>query len=152
MNIRKNKGITLIALVITIVILLIIASISITSGITEKKEIEEKEKIVELNMIQHALLERYTKSQLTKEKLPGKDVTLSEVQNIINDINNKSNENISLKSNGEYKKLDNKEMKELGFTKYKDTYIVNYKTGEVINVTIKVTNSGKALYVYSTEN
>lgn len=147
MNIRKNRGITLIALVITIVILLIIASISITGGIKEKKETEENEKIAELNMIQHALLERYTKAQLTKEQLPGEDVTLSEVQNIINDINNKSNENISLKANGEYKKLGNSEMRSLGFTNNKDTYIVNYKTGEVINETIRVTDSGKALYV-----
>ena len=148
MNIRKNKGITLIALVITIIVLLVIASISITGGIRGQKETEETKQITELTMIQHALLERYTKSQLTKEELPGNDIAISEVQNIVDDINNRANGNISLKADEGYKELDETAMELLGFTNSNDTYIVNYKTGEVINKTIRVTESGRALYVY----
>ena len=44
-----------------------------------------------------------------------------------------------------------KRLENLGITDEKDIYIVNYKTGEVINKTQKVTNKGKALYVYSVE-
>ena len=49
----------------------------------------------------------------------------------------------------EYKKLSTTDLENLGITKEEDTFIVNYKTGEVINASIKVTKSGKALYIYS---
>lgn len=149
MNIRKNKGITLVTLVITIVILLIISGISITGTITGKKETEESVQISELKIIQQAILERYTKVQLTKETLPGTSVTISEVQSIINEINNETEENINLKGK-EYKRLNKKDLENLGVIGEEDnTYIVNYSTGEVINETIKTTNNGKALYIYA---
>ena len=67
MNIRKNKGITLITLVITVVLLLIISGISITGTLRGHEETEDVSQISELNMIQHVILERYTKAQLTKD-------------------------------------------------------------------------------------
>ncbi len=67
MNIRENKGITLVSLTITIILLLIISGISITGTVLSIKETTENKQISEINMIQHAILERYTKSQLTKE-------------------------------------------------------------------------------------
>lgn len=149
MNIRKNKGITLVILVITIVILLIISGISITGTITGKKETEESVHISELKIIQQAILERYTKAQLTKETLPGTSVTISEVQSIINEINNETEESINLKGK-EYKRLNKTDLENLGVIGEEDnTYIVNYSTGEVINETVKTTNNGKALYIYA---
>lgn len=148
MNIRKNRGITLVALIITIVILSIISGISITGTLRGRKEAEESSQISELNMVQHAILERYTKAQLTKEALPGRIIEKSEVQLIINEINTSSGENINLKGT-EYKQLDKTDLTDLGITGETDIFIVNYKTGEVINKTSKVTKSGKALYIYS---
>ena len=65
MNTRKNNGITLIALVITIIVLLIISGISIGGTIKINEQAKDSVAISELNMIQHAILERYTKSKLT---------------------------------------------------------------------------------------
>lgn len=152
MNIRKEQGITLMVLVITIILLLIISGISITGTLRGHKETEEASEISELNMIQHAILERYTKAQLTKEALetlPGTDIEKNQVQNIIDEIKSKSNEQIFLKGKEGYKRLDTTDLSNLGIKKEEDTFIVNYKTGEVINETKKTTKSGKALYIYA---
>lgn len=148
MNTRKNEGITLLAVVITIVLLLIISGISITGTLRGHEETEEATQIAELNMLQHAILERYTKAQLTKETLPGIEKEISEVQLIIDEINSTTGQNINLKGT-EYKELSTSDLESLGITKEQDIFIVNYKTGEVINKTQKVTKTGKALYVYS---
>lgn len=144
MNIRKEQGITLMVLVITIILLLIISGISITGTLRGHEETEEASEISELNMIQHAILERYTKAQLTNETLPGKEISKDDVQQIINKID----KNIQLKGK-EYKRLDTTDLNNLGIKKEEDTFIVNYKTGEVINETKKTTKSGKALYIYA---
>lgn len=159
MNRRKNKistiienstnGITLIVLVITIVVLLIITGVSITGTIRGKDETEEAKLFSELNMVQHAILERYTKAQITKETLPGTTMLISEVQLIIDGMNSSTGENIQLKGkDADYKKLEQSDLEKLGITG-EDIYIVNYNTGEVINETIKVTKNGKPLYIYS---
>ena len=148
MNERQNKGITLITLSITIVILIIISGISITGAIMGKNETEDSALLSELNMIQHAVLERHIKAQLTKEELPGTKIEKSEVQKIIDEINTKSTESIQLKGT-EYKELSISDLESLGIMQEDNKFIVNYETGEVINTTLKVTSSGKALYIYS---
>lgn len=150
MNIRENKGITMVALVITIIILLIIAGVSISGTIIGIKETEEKTQISELTMIQHAILERYTSSIYTKQELPGTTIQTSEVETIIDEINELCNLNITLKGT-EYKRLIKQDLNNLGIENEEYTYIVNYKTGEVINESIKVTESKEPLYIYSRE-
>lgn len=150
MNLRKTNGVTLVALIITVILLLIISGISITGTLRGHKETKEASQISELNMIQHAILERYTKAQLTKEELPGTTITEDDVKTIIGEINDITGEDITLKGK-EYKELSISDLEKLGVTNEEDTFIVNYKTGEVINATKKVTESGKALYVYSRE-
>lgn len=152
MNLRKNKGITMVALVITIIILLILAGISVTGVIRGIDETNESTQISQLEMVQHALLERKTKADLTKEKetLPGTTANYTELQDLINEINTKSSANITLRGNKEdYKELSTSDLKELGIEKETNTFIVNYKTGEVINKTQKVTKAGRALYTYA---
>lgn len=150
MNKRKNEGITLIVLVITIIILIIISGISITGTVKEQKQTQENAQIAELNIVQHAILERYTKSQLTKETLPGTTIEKEQLQSIIEEIKAKTGEQITLKGNEtDYKQLNKTDLKNLGITQEEDIYIVNYKTGEVLNKTQKITTSGKILYIYS---
>lgn len=153
MNLRKNKGITMVALVITIIILLILAGISVTGVIRGIDETNESTQISQLEMVQHALLERKTKADLTKEKLetlPGTTADYTELQNLINEINTMSSANITLRGKKEdYKELSTADLKELGIEKETNTFIVNYKTGEVINKTQKVTKAGRALYTYA---
>lgn len=151
MNLRKNKGITMVALVITIIILLILAGISVTGVIRGIDETNESSAISQLEMVQHALLERKTKADLTKEEtLPGTTANYTELQNLINEINIKSSANITLRGNkDDYKELSTADLNELGIEKETNTFIVNYKTGEVINKTLKVTKAGRALYTYA---
>lgn len=51
MNLRKNKGITMVALVITIIILLILAGISVTGVIRGIDETNESSAISQLEMV-----------------------------------------------------------------------------------------------------
>lgn len=152
MNIRKNNGITLVALVITIVLLLIIASISITGTMRGQKQTQKSVALTELNMVQHAILERYTKAKLTKETLPGENVTSTQIQQVIDEIEEKSGTTIALKGNTEdYKLLDFEALQDLGMENYKSEYIVNYSTGEVIDITRQVTEDGTVLYISSSD-
>lgn len=153
MNLRKNKGITMVALVITIIILLILAGISVTGVIRGIDETNESRAISQLEMVQHALLERKTKADITKEELeelPGTTVDPTELRNLITEIKNVTEIKIELRGNeGDYKELSTADLNELGIEKETDTFIVNYKTGEVINKTQKVTKAGRALYTYA---
>lgn len=156
--IKREKGITLIALVITIIIMLILAGITINTGLGGIKETTEKKLISELGMVNHALLETKTKMDLLKEEYPGVPYTnLSEINTIISEINNKitAGETINLKDPDHpenYYYLSAENLKQIGITDAEDEYIVNYKTGEVINKTQKVTPLGKPLYTYSIDN
>lgn len=147
MNIRKNNGITLVALVITIIVLIIIASISITGTLQDTDETKDNVATSELGMVQHAILERKTKAQLTKEELPGQSVTSTQLQQVIDEIEEKSGTTITLEGNPEdYKLLDDEALQDLGMENYKSEYIVNYSTGEVIDITRQVTEDGTVLY------
>lgn len=165
----NNKGITLVSLVVTIVILLIIASISINWGLNSVQESKDNILLSELNMVQHAVLEQYTKykieSKVQKElELPGKIINNIQENNIIledntenvtvkiskeisKEINN--NDSYSQKSKEEkYYFLDKESLKDLELEKGNNcNYIVNYKTGTVINVTIDKTSDGKDLSI-----
>ena len=120
MIVSNNKGITLIALVITIVVLLILASIGIGGAITGVDESTDQKLKSELKMVQHAVLQRYTKYSLTKDEtmLVGDKI---EEENL--------DSNITWQKQGSYYRINNEQFKELGITDIKDTYIVNYKTG-----------------------
>lgn len=156
---RNNKGITLIALVITIVVLLIIASITIVGGIEGADTAAENKLLSELDMVQHAVLQRYIKVQMTKEDVPGQIMNeIDDVNRTVNLINEtlEDGNKISLKINEYttnndkyqyYYELTPDTLKDLGITNAQDTYIVNYSTGEVINKTTPQTKSGEPLYI-----
>ena len=112
------------------------------------KNSESNTKLSELNIIQHAVLERYTKATLTHEDYPGEL------------LNSDSSELLEMKNVGielkgtdtEYYKLtQDNGLTELGIKEAEDEYIVNYETGEVFNLTNKKTETGELLYVYAKE-
>lgn len=161
MNIKKQNGVTLIALTITIIVLLILAGISITSGLANIKDSKNKKYISEVNMVQNAVLQRYTKAELTKEDYPGQKITREgiRIDDVISDINSKKSaesETVTKKDTDEsnYYLLtaDNGGLDDLQISNSESEFIVNYKTGEVINYTYLVTEDGVPLYVYSTKN
>ncbi len=163
MNKRKNKGITIISLTITIILLLIIASITVSIGMNSLKDSKENLKLSELNMVQQAVLENYTKYKTTNNDIYilGNQVSYSDMQTLISEINSKNTtgENITLKvsdyTSGAldisiyYYELSQEDLEKMGISDTDETYIVNFSTGEVINKTLKVTGSGKPLYTHA---
>ena len=65
---RDNKGITLVALTITIVIILILSTIGMIAGRDSIKASKANKKIIELEMVHHAILERYTEYKITGDE------------------------------------------------------------------------------------
>ena len=158
--INKEKGITLLALVVTIIMLIILASTIVNIGQNEIKESEENAKLSELGIVQNAILQRKTKADLTDEDYPGEtiieaDINLEETIEEMNNHRASGEEEITKKdddnSNYYFLSTENGGLEELGITNSEDAYIVNYETGEVINYTTKLTETGKPLYIYARE-
>lgn len=142
---REEKGITLIALVVTIIVLLILVSIGISGGRASINVAKDNKLIADLSMVQHAILERYSKYKLTKEEqmLVGTKIEYEDAEDAANELDQ------VLPNEGEYYRLEQDDLKKLGLTEAQHTYIVNYEQGIAFNETIKQTSSGEHLFVNS---
>lgn len=161
---KQNKAITLVALVITILVLLILAGVGTYSGMTSLTKTEDNKLKSELNMVQHAILETYTKYIATGKVIQNNDAlvgtNLSD-SNIGNYYIIKLNGKYYFKYDSEENKIELKdtnisnyyylsteaEFKKIGITNNTDKYIVNYITGEVMNITRLKYSSGNAVYI-----
>lgn len=157
---KNEKGITLLALVITMIILMILVGITINIGKNGITESREDAMLSELGIVQNAILQRKTKADLTGENYPGETITEANInlEETIEEINNNrtsGEEAISRKDRDDshyyFLSTENGGLEELGITNSEDAYIVNYETGEVINYTTKLTGTGKPLYIYAKE-
>ena len=157
---KNEKGITLLALVITMIILMILVGITINIGKNGITESREDAMLSELGIVQNAILQRKTKADLTGENYPGETITEANInlEETIEEINNNrtsGEEEISRKDSDDshyyFLSTENGGLEQLGITNSEDAYIVNYETGEVINYTTKLTGTGKPLYIYAKE-
>lgn len=157
---KNEKGITLLALAITMIILMILVGITINIGKNGITESREDAMLSELGIVQNAILQRKTKADLTGENYPGETITEANInlEETIEEINNNrtsGEEAISRKDRDDshyyFLSTENGGLEELGITNSEDAYIVNYETGEVINYTTKLTGTGKPLYIYAKE-
>lgn len=156
---KQEKGITLIALTITIIVLLIISSVGIGASIGLKGNINESKDAVattNLKKVQEAIAETYIKYKNTNNSnlLVGEKISFSEAQTAFEEVNVTPRvESYDLETVAEeicYYKLNNEQLKQLGIsTTDEDEYIVNYSTGEAFNNTTKKTVLDNALYVYA---
>lgn len=152
---RSKNGITLIALVVTIVVLLILAGITITGSMQGIDSSKDNTLLSNLNMVQHAISERRTKYKLTKD-------TSLLVGDKVADINSISGINWKVyqfdsvdNAEKEYYRLNKSHLQKLGLgsdVSDSATYIVNYYTEEVYNETDKTTSDNKPLYVTNQTN
>ncbi len=155
---REEKGITLIALVITIIILSIVAGIGIGVMNGMGRDIRESKSaiaVTDLKKVQQLVLETYTKYMQGKNTrlLKGEQIDYNTAKNIANEFGvelrqeeyNSSDDAINF-----YYKLTQYNLREMGMNNVnKDAqYIVNYKTGEVFDNLGKKTITGDVLYVY----
>ena len=165
---KNENGITLSALVITIIVIFILASISINYGVDTLNESKAKTLEASLEMVEQAVAEQYVKAtelNLLNVKTTS-DNPATFVGTIIkaNDLPQiagsdsivfQKKEELAGKTNADityaesYYRLTPTDLEKLKIesddnTKY--TYIVNYSTGEVYNETKQKTSLGKTLY------
>lgn len=157
---KSQKGITMIALTVTIIVLIILASVGTYSGSNALRDAKENTLMTEIGMIQQPILQNYTKYLMTKNDMyiVGTPVAYSDVQAIATEmgVNLKITTEYTLpdpvdKLENYYYRLTTEDLKAMGVSQVEDSYIVNYKTGEVLNETLKLTRTGKPLYVYAIE-
>lgn len=154
MFVKEKRGITLIALVITIIILTILTSIGIGSVSLVKENIQKSKDTIamsDLAKVQQLVMENYVRyKQSGNERiLKGTKVEYSEAQEELKKIDSGLMLRKKDSSNPEewYYKLQNLQLKEMGIENVDDdVYIVNYSTGEVFNITQKRTGLGNLLY------
>lgn len=157
--VKEEKGITLIALIVTIIVLIIIAGIGIGAGISLNEEATKNKQLSELDMVQQAVLEQYTKYKIVKDesKIIGNEISWTEVNDIVAGINSdiklkiKETDYINANAIEKYYKLDLSLLSKIGISNVSENaeYIVNYTTGEVINSLEKVAYDGTPLYIYA---
>lgn len=143
---RENRGITLIALVVTIVILLILSGITIYGGNNSLKTTKSNKLQAELEMVQHACLEKYTEYKVTKNEslLAGTPISFADAEALAEEMEHSlPEENVG---DQPYYRLYPSQMEKLGLSEGEDTYIINYEKGIVMNETNKVTDTGEFLF------
>lgn len=163
--VKEKKGITLIALVITIIVLLILTRISIgqlsgdKNSITESKD---KTALLDLTKIQQAVMETYIKyKQLGNPMiLNGTQITYAEALSKFNQL--ECSESLKVDSydgiteidpSRFYYKIQKTDLTNMGLGNINnnDEYIVNYSSGEVFKITQKKTTNNEVLYIYAKE-
>ncbi len=157
---RNQKGITLIALAVTIIVLLIIVGVSVGYTVGTRGSIKTAKsniKMSELSQIQQAVLETYIKYRQTNntEILVGTKISHADAKSSLKRIS----ESLELQL-GEYDintvqpdkcyyKVGKNELSKLGIknSDEEEEYIINYSNGEVFSATDTYTSEGEFLYV-----
>lgn len=148
-GINTQKGITLVALAVMIAVLSLISGVGLYLGKEAITQTKDSKLSTELNMVQHAVLEQYTKYKTTRDidNLVGQKMDTEEVQTIASRIGVSLVNIPNTYSNADYYKLNKQSLEKIGITNSEDEYIVNYVSGEVINITLEKDNSNNPLYV-----
>lgn len=146
---KEEKGITIVSLVITIIVLLIISLISVNIGIKSINSSKDSKTTSELIMVQHAVLEQYTKYKTTKDSvyLVGNKITKEEATRFATDMGVTLVNIPDTYSNKDYYMLDKASLTTIGIKDSADEYVVNYVSGEVMNITKNKLIKGTPLYV-----
>ena len=141
---KGNKGITLIALIVTIIILLILAGIGITAGRESIRTAKDNKVLSELEMIHHAILEKYSEAKLINSDaiFIGTEISYNEAQTVASS----DGRGVTLPNSGTYYRIQPNELENLGLVNGENKYIVNYEKGIVINESVAQTYSGEILY------
>lgn len=150
-NKQNQRGVTIVGLAITIFVLMIVTGIGVKVGTDQITKSKDGTLTSELSMVQHAILEQYTKYKTTKHAnyLVGNKVNQEELKSITTTLG------VTLvtvppsyaEEEKAYYKLDKASLLEIGIKNTEDEYVVNYISGEVMNITKKTTSKGEALYV-----
>lgn len=155
---RNEKGITLTALVITIIVFTLLTSVSINIGTDSINSTKDRNLQSELQIVEQAAISEYSKavelgkihegtndipSNFVGEKISGVPaITLSNGNSWYFASN--PNEAKGYKS---YFRLTPELLEKLEIKNSEHTYIINYYTGEVYNETKQKASTGEDLYI-----
>ena len=148
-----NKGITLITLIITCIVIMILVGATTMIGFDIVEKAEQQETNKQLTAVGNAVLEQYTKYIKTKDTTYLIGTKYKKTDSYIQETINKVGiELVQIPSNYaedlvSYYQLSTLQLKQMGIEDSKYTYIVNYLTGEVINQTKAL--AGEKYYMYS---
>lgn len=170
---KNEKGITLISLITTVIVLFILIGVSLVAVTNQLDEIRNKKLFSELGIVRQAVVEQYQKAVLlgkietpkSENQLdiwvgtkitsrtgdtffPGAVNAILEAQGITNAYMftyNYNSENCVYQEDCCYL-LEPADLEELGIEDAVHNYIVNYKTGEVYNESKQTDYNGKLLY------
>lgn len=147
-NFNKQNGVTMVALISTVVVLLILSSIGVNMGLKSIDNIKNSKLVSELEMVQHAVLEQYTKYKATKDPvyLVGNKITYEEATKYAKELGVILATIPDSYTNKEYYRLDKASLVAMGIKDATDEYIINYISGEVMNITVKRISNGNPLY------
>lgn len=137
---KNEKGITLLALVITLTIMAIIGLTVFYTAEGLDTEVEDDVLIAELETVHHIVLQEYNKKLTLGDEYEyeGESETLSTPENeSILDYKNKFG--------GTVYELDTEDLNDIGAKNATSTYWVCYDTGEVLNIDY-TTSTGEVLY------
>ena len=162
-NTKDNKGITLVALIITVVVLSIIAGVSIYIGSNDIQNSKDHIAIAELEEVKHMVGEAYLLYKKTNNinyLHSSSTVSTTEINSIAEELGvmlvtipaNPNTPGTTAYDQYEleikYYRLTPTDLTNIGVENSDDTYIVNYITGEVINETKMKTSTDEPLYTY----
>lgn len=155
-KIKNEKGVTLVALVITIIVTIILASITMTIGMDSVNSTKDRKLQSELQMVGQATITEYTKAlelNYIKEgdTIPPANFIGDRIENI-SSVSLQGGKTWKLsdseaKGYKSYFRLSPEQLKELEILNSEHTYIINYYTGEVYNETKEKASNGEALYI-----
>lgn len=152
MNIYRNeKGVTLVALALTILVIIIIAGVGVYEGTKGISTAKDSKLMSEVGMVQHAVLQQYVKYNTTNNDIYilGTKIDKSIVTQVAQQMGIQLVSIPDNYTNADYYKLTVGDMEKLGFENVSDEFIVNYVSGEVINYTNKTDSKGNPVYVRS---
>ena len=169
---KNEKGVTLLSLAVTIVVLFLLVGIGTDMTSTNINDINDSKMSSELNIVRQAITEQYTMAvAVNKVKIPkdndqevlwvGERIDNSavaielpnqseiELSDEVTAFYNKATE-YNLEYQEEfYYRLTPEKLTELGVKDAVHTYVVNYSTGEVYNETKQMASDKKLLYIPS---
>lgn len=140
MKVLSNRGIALIALVVTVIVMSIIAGISINYGFNLIEKSNSNKLKSELLIVQQAVRKQYLKYDTVK------DINILKGERIY-DVSSYANK-LGITLNGNYYYLNSNSLSAIGVTDAEDEYIVDYETGEVINTKVNNDDYNNQYEVY----
>lgn len=161
LKMRNEKGVTLTALSVTIIVLMILLSITVNLGVDSINSTKDRKLQAELEMVQQACISEYTKAKelgyLKSSGIPenyvGEKISASSLPSLttglswVYDSSSEPSEDYK-----KYYRLTKDDLTSMNILNSEHTYIVNYYTGEVYNETKRVTSEGVSLYIQSVES